>query len=99
MLSKYAIRSRSSAYRIINGLALIVGGQDSQIRTLNKVGTFIWTLADGKHTLSEIINQVCRDFEVDNSRATQDIEVFVKEMESRHLLLLTDNPTTLEENK
>ena len=96
MLDKYFIRNSSTAYRIINGIALVVGAPEGKLRTLNKVGTLIWELADGKHPLSEVINQICQKFEVDYSRAASDTEAFVQELESKNMLVLTDKPVGLE---
>jgi methyltransferase-like protein len=97
MPGKYLRRNSSTAYRIINGAALVVGASEGKLRTLNNVGTFIWELADGQHTLEEIIDRVCQEFDVDYSVAKQDAEAFVKELESKNMLVLTDSPVKLEE--
>ena len=93
---KYLIRHSSTAYRIIDGVAMIVGGSESKLRTLNKAGTLIWELADGKHSLSEIINQICQDFEVDYTTAASDTDAFVRELESKNMLSIVDSPVALE---
>jgi hypothetical protein len=96
MPGKYPQRNSSTVYRIIDGAALVVGAPEGKLRTLNQVGTLIWQLADGQHTLEEIIERICREFEVDYSRAKQDVEAFVKELESKNMLVLTDSPAKLE---
>jgi hypothetical protein len=50
-------------------VALVVGALEGKLRTLIEVGTFIWEFADGKHTLSEIVNLMRQEFEVDFSTA------------------------------
>jgi len=97
MLSKYLLRSDSTAYRTINGLALIVGAPEGKLRSLNEAGTFIWEQADGRHTLSEIINQMCQKYDVDYTQAAQDAETFVHELERQDMLVLMDDPAGSEE--
>jgi len=92
MMNKYLMRSDATAYRIIDGVALVVGATEGKLLTLNDVGTFIWKQADGKQTFSEIIDKLCQHFDVDYSRAMQDAVVFVKELESKGLLVLSDHP-------
>jgi len=97
MLSKYILRSDSTAYRTINGMALVVGAPEGKLRTLNEAGTFIWEQVDGRHALSEVINQMCQKYDVDYTQAAQDAEVFVHELESQNMLVLTDSPVGSEE--
>ena len=92
MMNEYPMRNNATAYRIINGVAMVVGAQEGKLLTLNDVGTFIWEQADGKQTFSEIIDKLCQHFDVDYSRAMQDAVVFVKELESKGLLVLSDHP-------
>lgn len=98
MPGKYLQRNSSTAYRIINGAALVVGASEGKLRTLNKVGSVIWEMSDGQHTLEEIIDRVCQEFEVDYSVARQDTEVFMKQLESKNMLVLTDSPVKLEKS-
>ncbi len=91
MFGKYPLRSETTAYRTINGVALVVGAPEGKLRTFNEIGTFIWEQADGKHTLAEIVNQVCQRFDVDYPQAARDTEVFIQELEDKNMLALTDN--------
>ncbi len=92
MMNEYPMRNNATAYRIIDGVAMVVGAQESKLLTLNDVGTFIWEQADGKQTFSEIVDKLCQHFDVDYPRAMQDVVVFVKELQSKGLLVLSDHP-------
>lgn len=92
MLDKYPVRSDSTAHRTIDGVALVVDAAEGKLRTLNKVGTFIWEQANGKLTLSEIVDLVCQEFDVDYPQAALDAEVFVQDLESKNMLVLANNP-------
>ena len=96
-MNKYPMRNNATAYRIINGVALVVGAPEGKLLTLNDVGTFIWKQADGKLTLVEIVEKLCQDFDVDYPRAMQDVEIFVKELENKSMLVLSDCPMNIEE--
>lgn len=92
MLEKFISRHDSTAYRIIDGVALIAGGSDNMLRTLNKTGTFIWEQADGTRSFTDIVELMCREFDVDYNRAAEDTKAFVQEMESKGMLILTGSP-------
>lgn len=92
MLDKYLLRSNSTAYRTINAMALVVGAPEGKLRTLNEAGTFIWEQADGKHTLAEIIDQMCEKFDVDYAQAEQDAVAFIQELVSKNMLVLNGMP-------
>ena len=96
-MHKYPMRSDATAYRIIDGVALVVGATEGKLLTLNDVGTFIWKQADGKLALVEIVEKLCQDFDVDYPRAMQDVEIFVKELENKSMLVLSDCPMNIEE--
>lgn len=97
MLNKFVYRSDSSVYRIIDGVAMIVSTFQGKLHTLNEVGTYIWHQADGNHTLSAIIDQICQEFDVDHTRAMEDAEAFIQQLVEKDMLLLSDTPITEEQ--
>jgi hypothetical protein len=89
---KYLLRAGSTAYRIIDGTALIVGGQIAKLLTLNDVGTFIWQQADGRQTMADITKKLCQEFDIDQEVALRDAEIFVRDLQSKNLLTLAETP-------
>jgi hypothetical protein len=68
----------------IISLASYLGGS---IRFLNPVASKIIKLSDGKHTVDEIINNICDDFEGSNpDEVEKDVEKFLKILEEKKII-------------
>ena len=93
MLDKYVVKNdEKTAYRIIDGEAVVVNVKDSTFHTLNSVATFIWEQADGRIKAEQIIEKICQEFEVDWGTAERDCLEFLGELASKGLVVLSQNP-------
>jgi len=93
MLDEFAVKNNEkTAYRIIDGEAVVVNLKDSTFHTLNPVATFIWEQADGRIRVEQIIEKICHEFEVDWDTAERDSLEFLGELISKGLLVLSKNP-------
>lgn len=55
--------------------------------TLNEVGKYLWELLQKQNqTVEQLAQQVCREYEVEETVARQDVEEFVQALESRGIL-------------
>lgn len=52
---------------------------------LNRAGTRIWSLLDGRHTLQDMLSELAGDFDRISDRAEKEIEGFVQELVNRRL--------------
>lgn len=77
---------RNLAWRIIDGEAIIVTSKDSSIHSLNRVGTRIWELCDGKRTAGDISKIISEEFEVTSEKAFKDIEEFLGALSSKGIV-------------
>ncbi len=59
---------------------------EKQFHQLNEVGARIWELCDGSKSFKEIENTICNEFDIDPSEASQDIKVFIDELQNLQLL-------------
>jgi hypothetical protein len=59
-----------------------------QYISLNPVGSFIWQQIDGLHTLRDILDILCHEYEVDEQVARADLEAFVEQLADQDLLTL-----------
>jgi hypothetical protein len=59
-------------------------------QVLNEVGTCIWRMADGQHSVREIAAAICASYEVDIAQAETDTLAFVEELLNRNILLLAE---------
>jgi len=93
MLDQYVVKNNEkTAYRIIDGEAVLVNLKDSTFHTLNPVATFIWEQADGQIKTEQIIEKICQEFEVDRDTAQRDCLEFLGELLSKGLVILSQNP-------
>jgi len=68
-----------TASRVIDGKAVVITIDHNQLHVLNAVGTRVWELADGR-PLSDIVDDVVREFAVDRERAALDVCTFAEQL-------------------
>ncbi len=89
MLDKKVTRDENVAWRIIGDEAVLLSAEDSSVHSLDAVGTRIWELCDGEKTVSEIIDQVVEEFEVDRDTAEKDVVEFIEELMQKEKSLVS----------
>ena len=93
MLDEYVNKNNEkTAYRTIDGEAVVVNLKDSTFHTLNPVATFIWEQADGRIRTKQLIEKLCQEFEVDWGTAEKDCLEFLGELVRKGLVVLSRNP-------
>ena len=91
-LNKYPKRSEDTASRVIDNEAVIVTPQEGLVRVLNDTGSRVWQLMDGKSALSDIIDTIAEEFEVTKDCAQEDVLRFIKELQTKNLVVINDEP-------
>ena len=66
-----------------------VGDLDS-IFPLNETALAVWEALDGKASLDEVIDRLCRDYDVDRGRAAEDTDEIVRTLVEAGLLEAAD---------
>ncbi len=89
MLDKKVTRDENVAWRIIGDEAVLLSAEDSSVHSLDAVGTRIWELCDGEKTVSEIVDQIVSEFEVDRETAEKDVVEFIEELMKKEKSLVT----------
>ena len=56
------------------------------VYTLNETGAFIWEQINGKKSVHEIINELTNEFEIDDDTATEDVLLFLDDM-NKYLII------------
>ena len=77
--------------REIAGETLIVpvrsrANELDSVFTLNELGTKIWTLIDGRVTVGQVIDAVCREYNVSPDEAQKDALGFFVDLEAAGLI-------------
>ena len=93
MSKLYVARNPRVAARSLDGEMMIMSGRDSTLFTLNRTATILWQAADGATPLDEIVKlRICSEFEVEPAEALQDAETLARELASREILEISDEP-------
>ena len=79
-------KSPKTAWRIIEGEAVILSMDTKVLRGLNPVGSRIWELIDGQRSLEEITETIVLEFDVPPADAAQDVRAFIQELLDRGLV-------------
>jgi len=96
----YIARSSAIAARALAGEMMVMNSADSTFFTLNEVATTIFQAADGHTPLREIVREkICGQFDVDPVQAQADAELFVTELSSHGILLVSSQPVSSETNR
>jgi hypothetical protein len=93
MSKLYVARNPRVAARSLDGEMMIMSGRDSTLFTLNRTATILWQAADGATPLDEIVKlRICTEFEVEPAEALQDAETLARELASRDILQISEEP-------
>jgi hypothetical protein len=78
VIDGFLTRNEGVVWRDIAGEVVIAERDSGKIRVLNKVGSLIWSLADGTRCFNDVVVEMCRRFEVTPEVAAGDAEEFLR---------------------
>ncbi|MGB7436364.1 MAG: PqqD family protein [Candidatus Acidiferrum sp.] len=86
------LRNQEVVSRKIEGELVIVPirsgiGDLNSLYTLNPVGSVLWDFMANGHTIAEMVQRVCDEFEVTKDQAQQDIQTFLDSLLEEKLVL------------
>ena len=79
-------RSPQTAWRLIEGEAVILAMDTKVFRGLNAVGSRVWELIDGRRSVEDLAAAIAREFEVTPDVAARDVSAFVGELLAKGLV-------------
>lgn len=79
-----------TAGRVIDGEAVLILSEVSEINVLNEVGARIFELSDGTHSIRDIVQSVADEYEVAPQQAEQDVLEFVQKLVKQQVLVLAE---------
>lgn len=80
------VRNPATAWRVIQGEAVVLALDSKVLRGLNPVGSRVWELIDGRRSIEEIVIQLAEEFDVDLTRARDEVDAFVRDLLSKGLV-------------
>ncbi len=86
------MRNQEVVSRKIQGELILVPirsgvGDLNSLYTLNPVGSVLWEFMNEGHTVIEMVQRICEEFEVTKTQAQQDIETFLGSLLDEKLVL------------
>lgn len=87
---KYPKPHPQTAGRVIDGEAVLILSDSSEVNVLNLVGSRIFELSDGTHTIAEITETIASEYDVSVEQAEADITTFLQQMINRQVMVLSD---------
>lgn len=79
-------RNPATAWRTIEGEAVILSLDTKVFRGLNAVGSRVWELIDGRRSVDEIADLVAGEFQVAPEAAARDVSAFVEQLLAKGLV-------------
>ena len=79
--------SPNTAWRLVDGEAVILNLDSSEYFSLNAAGAAIWEKLGKGETPDRIHAAICEEFEVPPAKALEDISALIKELSGAGLLL------------
>lgn len=74
-------------WRMIEQEAILVDVGKGEVIHLNEVAAEIWDVIDGKKTMGDIVQHICKTFSVDEETAEKDTLQFTKELLEKKLIV------------
>lgn len=79
-----------TAGRVIDGEALLILADASEINVLNPVGSLIFELADGKHSVADIVREIATQYDIAYPAAETDAIEFLEELVTQNVMVLEE---------
>ena len=81
------VRHPDAAFQVVDGKAMIVVPTTKSVHVVNEIGTRIWDLIDGERSVSEILDEIAKDYQVERPKLETDLREFVETLDGNRMLL------------
>lgn len=86
-------RHPESAFRSIGEEGgLVVLPRVSEVKVLNPVGSLVFAMLDGQHTVDEIVAAVLAEFDTSEEEARRDVTAFIAQLDKHGMLDTSTQP-------
>ena len=85
-MRRFIKRREDVPYKEVEGELLLLNLKDGNYFGLNKTGAAIWKMLDGTKQFDDIAHALSRKFKISLKKATQDTEIFLKELKRYGLI-------------
>ena len=75
--SKKIKRNESAVWRVIDDEIVVLVPEGAMVHALTGCGSRVWELIEGETAISEIVQRICAEYEVEAQRAEKEITQFI----------------------
>jgi len=90
---RFPAHASGVASRIVGGEAVVVVASRGEAHVLNETGSALWSMMDGSRAAGELASELSSRYCVEAEAAARDLDVFVKDLESRGAAGTLDEPS------
>ena len=87
---KYPAKGEEVVHKEIESKSVLLNLENGSYYTLNKTGTFIWSLLDGKTTVKQLAELLTKNFAVTKDEASKDVFALIANLKKEGLIELHD---------
>ena len=89
---KYIARRSYVVAKEIQSKSVLLNLDNGTYYTLNKVGSFIWSLIDEKKEINYLIDRITEKYAVDKDEASRDLYFLIADLHREGLIEISDEP-------
>ena len=90
ILKMYPKPHPQTAGRVIDGEAVLILADSSEVNVLNQVGSRIFELANGRNSVEEISEIIAGEYEISREKADSDVTEFIRQLVDQSVVVLAD---------
>ena len=83
-------KADDSAWRTLEGRAVVLSGHDGMLRMLEEVGTRLWELLDENRTVYEISKILLDEYDVEAEVLEKDVLEFLNDLKAKGMIKKVD---------
>ena len=84
-----------TAGRVIDGEAVVILADSSEVNVLNPVGSRIFEMADGSHSVEDIVEVIVAEYEISPEQAAADVNEFLQKLVEQSVLIFDETKEQL----
>jgi len=99
--SRYQLNAENVSGKVLDGEAVLIHITKGTYHSLEKVGSRVWQLLEGRHALDAMASSIASQYEIDTESAQKDIARLIEALLKEDLVLEATEaaaPLNLEEN-
>jgi Cdc6-like AAA superfamily ATPase len=79
-------RNDEAVWRVIDGEVVVLLPEERALHALTGCGSRVWELIEEETAISEIVQKICAEYDVEPQRAREEITEYVNKLEAMKLV-------------